>query len=54
MTDNQEEELIKTLATLVTGVDKIQWDVKEIKVTLCEHTNKLDHLVAKTTALPIM
>ena len=41
MTDNQEAELFKTLATLVGGVNQIQSDVKEIRVTLVEHTNIL-------------
>ena len=31
MTDNQEKELFNTLATLVTGVNGIQFDVKELK-----------------------
>ena len=31
MTDNQEKELFNTLATLVTGVNVIQSEVKEIK-----------------------
>ena len=31
MTDNQEKELFNTLATLVTGVNGIQLDVKDLK-----------------------
>ncbi len=41
MTDNQEKELFTTLATLVTGVNVIQSDVKEIKETLIEHSQIL-------------
>jgi archaellum component FlaC len=42
MTENQEKELFTTLATLVTGVNKIQTDVKEIKETLNEHSQILN------------
>ena len=42
MTENQEKELFKTLATLVTGVQVIQTDVKEIKETQKEHSQILD------------
>ena len=31
MTDNQEKELFTTLATLVTGINKIQLDVQDLK-----------------------
>jgi len=48
MTENQEKELFKTLATLVTGVQNIQSDVStlksdviEIKGTLAEHSQIL-------------
>ena len=58
MTENQEKELFTTLATLVSGVNQIQFDVKDIKTTLAEHSktlaehsNKLDHLVAKTDTI---
>ena len=59
MTDNQEKELFTTLATLVSGVNRmIQSDVKDIKFTLAEHSNtlaehsgKLDHLIAKTDTI---
>ena len=42
MTENQEKELFTTLATLVTGVNKIQSDVEEIKGTLNEHSQILN------------
>ena len=42
MTENQEKELFKTLATLVTGVQTIQTDVQEIKETQSEHSQILD------------
>ena len=42
MTDNQEKELFNTLATLVTGVNAIQLDIKDIKETQNEHTRILD------------
>ncbi len=55
MTENQEKEQFTTLSSLVTGVNTIQSDVKDIKVTLSEHSllfeehsRKLDHLVSKT------
>ena len=38
MTDNQDKELFNTLAALVTGVNIIQSDVKNIKITLDEHS----------------
>ncbi len=38
MTDNQEKELFNTLATLVSGVNVIQSDVKDIKKILDEHS----------------
>lgn len=41
MAENQEKELFTTLATLVTGVNKIQTDVLEIKETLNEHSQIL-------------
>ena len=44
MTENQEKELFTTLGKLVTGVNVIQTDVKEIKITLGEHSRKhADH-----------
>ena len=58
MTVNQEEELFKTLGTLVYGVNQIQSDVREIKgtlaehsSTLAEHSHKLDHLVARVDSI---
>ncbi|MCY7374907.1 MAG: hypothetical protein LH472_02905 [Pyrinomonadaceae bacterium] len=58
MTDNQEKELFNTLATLVTGVNAIQFDVQDIKKTLNEHSqilNKhsqiLNRLDAKTDTI---
>ena len=42
MTDNQEKELFNTLATLVTGVNAIQLDIKDIKETQNEHTKILN------------
>jgi uncharacterized protein YaaN involved in tellurite resistance len=42
MTDNQEKQLFKTLETLVSGVQVIQTDVKEIKVTLDKHSQILE------------
>lgn len=42
MTENQEKELFSTLGKLVTSVNVIQSDVKDIKVTLVEHTRTLD------------
>lgn len=65
MTDNQEEELFRTLGNLVSGVNQIQSDVREIKGTLEEHTStlakhtsvlaehsqKLDLLVARTDSI---
>jgi len=58
MTVNQEEELFKTLGTLVNGVNQIQSDVREIKgtlaehsSTLAEHSHKLDHLVARVDSI---
>lgn len=41
MTENQEEEMFKTLSALVNGVNQIQVDVKDIKVTLGEHSQTL-------------
>ena len=57
--------MFTTLTTLVNGVNQIQIDVKDIKVTLAEHSQiltghsqtlaehsrKLDHLVAKTDSI---
>lgn len=65
MTENQEKEMFTTLTNLVNGVNQIQIDVKDIKVTqaehsqvlaehsqiLAEHSRKLDHLVAKTDSI---
>ncbi len=51
MTDNQEKQLFKTLETLVTGVNKIQSDVGEIKETLNEHSLILKRLDAKTDSI---
>jgi hypothetical protein len=51
MTENQEKELFKTLATLVTGVQNIQSDVIEIKGTLAEHSQILNRLDAKTDSI---
>ncbi|CAN5487203.1 hypothetical protein BH10ACI1_BH10ACI1_06770 [soil metagenome] len=58
MTENQEKELFKTLATLVTGVQTIHTNVQEIKGTLNEHSqilNKhsqiLERLDAKTDSI---
>jgi chromosome segregation ATPase len=42
MTENQEKQLFKTLETLVSGMQVIQTDVKEIKVTLGEHSQILE------------
>ncbi len=49
MTENQEKELFKTLAALVTGVNAIQIDVKviksdveDIKGTVSEHSRTLN------------
>ena len=42
MTDNQEKQLFKTLETLVNGMQVIQTDVREIKVTLGEHSQILE------------
>ncbi|MBS1792864.1 MAG: hypothetical protein JSS81_03360 [Acidobacteria bacterium] len=41
MTENQEKQLFKTLETLVTGVNKIQSDVTEVKETLNKHSDIL-------------
>lgn len=57
--------MFTTLTNLVNGVNQIQIDVKDIKVTqaehsqvlaehsqiLAEHSRKLDHLVAKTDSI---
>lgn len=57
--------MFKTLSTLVKGVNQIQLDVKDIKVTqaehsqtlaehsqtLAEHSRKLDHLIARTDSI---
>ena len=58
MTENQEEELFKTLGALVGGVNQIQSDVREIKgtladhsSTLAEHSQKLDHVVARVDSI---
>ncbi len=65
MTENQEKELFTTLANLVSGVSQIQFhikdvksevteiksDITDIKSTLEQHSNKLDHLVAKTDTI---
>lgn len=36
MTENQEKELFKTLATLVTIIQEIQTDLKDIKADMRE------------------
>ena len=51
MTENQEKELFTRLATLVTGVNKIQSNVEEIKETLNEHSTVLKRLEAKTDTI---
>ncbi len=65
MTDNQEKELFKTLATLVTGIQKIQDTQSEHSLILNEHSlilnehsrkldehsRKLDRLEAKTDSI---
>lgn len=58
MTENQEKELFTTLATLVTGVNKIQTDVQglktdvqEIKGILGDHSQILKRLDAKTDTI---
>jgi len=42
MTENQENELFTTLASLVSGVNVIQSDVKEIKETLNDHSRTMN------------
>ena len=42
MTDNQENQLFKTLETLVSGMQIIQTDVKEIKKVQKEHSQILN------------
>ncbi len=51
MTENQEKELSNTLAALVTGVRTIQSDIKDVKVTLNEHSRILNRLDAKTDTI---
>lgn len=58
MTDRQEEELFKTLGTLVTGVQQIQRTLDDHTKRfddhaekLDDHTEKLDHLVSKTDSI---
>ncbi len=65
MTENQEKELFNTLAALVTGVNVIQSEVKDIKETqnehsqilnehsqiLSKHSQILDRLDAKTDSI---
>ena len=58
MTDNQEKELFNTLATLVTGVQAIQTEVKviktdvqDIKETQNGHSRILRRLDAKTDSI---
>jgi uncharacterized coiled-coil protein SlyX len=41
MTENQEKELFLILGRLVNGVNVLQTDVKDIKVTLAEHSQIL-------------
>ena len=41
MTENQEKELFLILGRLVNGVNLLQSDVKDIKVTLAEHSQVL-------------
>ena len=41
MTENQEKEMFTTLTNLVNGVNQIQIDVKDIKVTQAEHSQVL-------------
>ncbi len=43
MTENQEKELFNTLAALVTGVNVIQSEVKDIKETQNEHSQILEN-----------
>ena len=42
MTKNQERELFTTLGKLVTGINVIQSDVTEIRVTQADHSRVLD------------
>lgn len=58
MTENQEKELSKTLAALVTGVNVIQSEVKiiksdvqDIKEVQNEHSRILKRLDAKTDSI---
>lgn len=51
MTDKHEKELFKTLATLVTGIQKIQDTQSEHSQILNEHSRKLDRLEAKTDTI---
>ena len=41
MTENQEKELFLILGRLVNGVNELQTDVKDIKVTQAEHSQVL-------------
>lgn len=41
MTENQEKELFLILGRLVNGVNELQTDVKDIKVTQSEHSQIL-------------
>jgi ABC-type transporter Mla subunit MlaD len=51
VTDRQEEELFKTLGSLVTGVQQIQRTLDDHTKKLDDHTGKLDHLVSKTDSI---
>ncbi len=51
MTDNQEKQLFVKLEALVNGMQIIQTDVKEIKVTLNKHSQILEGLDAKTDTI---
>ncbi len=42
MTENQEKQLFKTLETLVSGMQVIQTDVKDIKKVQKEHSQILN------------
>lgn len=51
MTENQEEELFRTLGNLVGGVQQIQSTLDDHTKKLDEHTGMLKHLVSKTDSI---
>ncbi|MDQ3750498.1 MAG: hypothetical protein M3367_16005 [Acidobacteriota bacterium] len=46
MTENQEKEVFLLLNTIVTRVQGVQSDVKEIKQTVNEHSQKMCRICA--------